>query len=146
MSDERVTAELRRIVSERALACCEYCGSQTDFSTQALAVEHIVPRIKGGQTTSDNLALSCQGCNNHKYDKTEGRDPASGQLAPLYHPRQEKWSEHFTWNSDCSSIIGTTPTGRATVATLCLNRKGLINLRRLLYETEKHPPENFPKT
>ncbi|MBA3711456.1 MAG: HNH endonuclease [Pyrinomonadaceae bacterium] len=25
--------------------------------------------MRGGKTTADNLALSCQGCNSHKYTK-----------------------------------------------------------------------------
>ena len=37
-------------------------------------------------------------------------------------------------------IIGLTPTGRAMVETLRLNREGLVNLRRLLYAAQKHPP------
>jgi 5-methylcytosine-specific restriction endonuclease McrA len=46
---------------------------------QSLSVEHILARTKGGTTTSDNLALACQGCNNHKYDKMEARS-AGGTL------------------------------------------------------------------
>jgi len=30
--------------------------------------------------------------------------------------------------------------GRATVEKLQLNRTGLVNLRRLLYQTNEHPP------
>ncbi|MEH1969279.1 HNH endonuclease [Nostoc sp.] len=29
-----------------------------------------IPKSQGGNTTLDNLALSCQGCNNRKYNKT----------------------------------------------------------------------------
>jgi hypothetical protein len=56
-----------------------------------------VPRVKGGALTLENLAFSCQTCNNYKYTKTEGRDPASGQLAALFNPRRHAWDEHFTW-------------------------------------------------
>jgi len=37
-------------------------------------------------------------------------------------------------------IIGLTPTGRATVEVLKLNREGLVNLRQVLYAAGKHPP------
>ncbi|MDF5717692.1 MAG: HNH endonuclease signature motif containing protein [Rhizonema sp. NSF051] len=43
----------------RAKGCCEYCYSQVKFATQSFSVEHIVPRYKGGETSLENLALSC---------------------------------------------------------------------------------------
>lgn len=98
MNKELVTAEQRRAVVERAQGCCEYCQSQARFSTQAFSVEHIVPRNKGGNTSLDNLALACQGCNNHKYNRTEGYDPVGRKSAPLYHPRKQLWQEHFAWS------------------------------------------------
>jgi len=127
---------------ERAQGCCEYCLSQARFSTQSFSVEHILPQEKGGKTEVANLALSCQGCNNHKYTKTEGYDAVSRQYVPLYHPRQQQWGNHFAWNDDYTLIIGLTATGRATVETLHLNREGVVNLRRLLYTAKKHPPKS----
>lgn len=140
MSRLRVTAQQRRVVEKRAQGCCEYCLNQARFSSQPFAVEHIIPSVKGGEATLDNLALACQGCNNHKYDKIEGFDPVSKKAVPLYHPRRQPWSDHFVWNHDYTLIIGVTPTGRATVETLNLNREGLVNLRRLLYAARRHPP------
>lgn len=75
MSEKRVTDRERKIVSERAGYCCEYCHSQEYFSTQLFSVEHIIPRSRCGKTMPENLALSCQGCNAHKYTKAEGYDP-----------------------------------------------------------------------
>ncbi|HIE26650.1 TPA: HNH endonuclease [Candidatus Poribacteria bacterium] len=142
MRKSRVTAKQRRLVVERAQGYCEYCLSQVRFSTQSFSVEHIIPQDKGGKTKVENLALSCQGCNNYKYTKTEGYDPVSHQYVPLYHPRQQQWGDHFAWNDDCTLIIGVTATGRATVETLHLNREGVVNLRRLLYTAKKHPPKS----
>ena len=104
-------------------------------------MEHIIPTVRGGSTTADNLALSCSGCNGHKYDKIEGQDPISQSMAPLFHPRHHTWSEHFAWTADYSRVIGLTPTGRATVETLHLNREGVVNLRRVLFLAVLHPPE-----
>jgi len=140
MRKSHISVKLRKMIAERARGCCEYCLSQAYFSIQSFSVEHIIPYIKGGKTEPDNLALSCQGCNNHKHVKTEGTDTISSRIVPLYHPRQQKWDEHFVWNDDCSLIIGLTPTGRATVEILRLNRDGLVNLRQLLYSAKKHPP------
>jgi hypothetical protein len=98
------------------------------------------PLDRGGTIALDNLALACQGCNNYKYTKTEGRDPVSGDSVSLYHPRQQRWRDHFAWNDDFTLVIGLTPTGRATVKALQLNREGLVNLRRVLYSMGEHPP------
>jgi hypothetical protein len=140
MPEKHITSQLKNDVVERAKGCCEYCRSQARFAMQSFSVEHIVPRSRDGKTEIENLALACQGCNNHKYTKTEGRDPVSGDLVPLYHPRAQRWRDHFAWNEDCTLIIGLTPVGRATAEALCLNREGLINLRRVLYTMGTHPP------
>lgn len=140
MPDSRVTPQQREAVAERAKGCCEYCRSQARFAMQSFSVEHIIPRSQGGETTLDNLALSCQGCNNHKYNKTEAADPASGETAKLYHPRKQEWKEHFSWGNDFSVVVGLTPTGRATVEALQLNRESLVNLRRILVLFGEHPP------
>jgi hypothetical protein len=115
VSNQRVTAEQRRIVITRAKQCCEYCVSQVKFATESFSVEHIIPRIKEGKTELDNLALSCQGCNNFKHTKTEGLDPITGKVVPLFHPRQQAWQDRFAWDDDYTLIVGITPTGRATV-------------------------------
>ena len=141
MPEHTTAAQRKRSVIERARGCCEYCRSQTRFSTQSFSIEHIVPRSHKGKDSADNLALACQGCNNHKYTRISSQDPVTGEIVPLYHPRQQKWNEHFTWNEDFCQIIGLTPTGRATVQALQLNRAGLVNLRRVLYATGEHPPE-----
>jgi len=142
MYNEQVKTALKNKVVERAQGTCEYCQSQARFATQAFSMEHIIPQSKGGQTSLDNLALACQGCNNHKYNKTEAADPITGEFAPLYHPRQQKWSEHFSWNEDFTLIIGITTIGRVTVDALRVNREGLVNLRRVLYMVSEHPPSN----
>lgn len=140
MSESRVTAQQKKAVAERANGCCEYCKSQARFSIQPFSIEHIIPKSQGGETTLYNLALACQGCNNHKYNKTGGRDLISGDIVPFYHPRQQRWSENFVWNEDFILIIGLTPTGRTTVDALRLNREGVVNLRRVLYAMGEHPP------
>ncbi len=140
MPESRVTTEQKREVAARAKECCEYGRSQARFAIQSFSIEHVTPLSKSGEDNLDNLAFACQGCNNHKYTKTEARDPISTDIAPLFHPRQQKWREHFVWNDDFTLIVGLTPTGRATVETLQLNREGLVNLRRILYAMGEHPP------
>jgi hypothetical protein len=47
-------------------------------------------------------------CNNHKYTHTEAIDPVSGNVVPLFHPRQQDWVGHFAWTEDFLRIIGVT--------------------------------------
>jgi hypothetical protein len=135
-----LTAEQRTLVVERACRCCEYCWAQERFAPDPFSIEHIIPRAKRGTDALDNLAYACQGCNGRKYTSIEALDPATGSNALLYHPRQHRWADHFVWNEDYTLIIGLTPTGRATVEKLYLNRSGLVNLRRVLVMADAHPP------
>lgn len=136
----KVPAKLRREVRGRARELCEYCRSNSAFSDSPFDVEHILPISAGGKTVSDNLALSCHGCNLHKSNKIEGFDVVGDETVRLFHPRNDIWSEHFAWARDFSIIVGLTPIGRATVETLKLNRKGLVNQRKVLYLFGEHPP------
>jgi hypothetical protein len=106
----------------------------------SFVVDHIVPRSSGGATHTDNLAFACSGCNAHKYNKTSALDPVSGETVALYHPRRDRFRDHFTWSDDFTMMLGITPRGRATVEALHLNHDGVINLRRLLQEAGRHPP------
>jgi 5-methylcytosine-specific restriction endonuclease McrA len=138
---KRPTNEQKEKVKKRAGGVCEYCRSQAAYSSQSFSVEHILPFSKGGKTALENLAFACQGCNNHKYTATDALDSVTRKIVPLFHPRQQNWDEHFAWNNDFTLIIGITPTGRATVELLRLNREGCVNLRRALYALGKHPPK-----
>jgi 5-methylcytosine-specific restriction endonuclease McrA len=140
MAEDRVGPSLRREVADRARGCCEYCRSQERFAMQAFSVEHIDPRSRAGATAAANLAYACQGCNNHKYNRTHGTDPVTDEAVPLFHPRRQRWRDHFAWTPDGALIVGVSPIGRATVAVLRLNREGLVNLRRLLFAAGEHPP------
>ena len=131
---------MQRVVIERAKGYCEYCQLPVAFSPSSFNFEHIIPLIKHGLTILWNLAFSCGGCNAYKKDKIEALDPLTRQLMPLFNPRTDIWSDHFEWSDDDLQIIGTTPTGRATVQLLKVNREGNINLRRLLKMVELHPP------
>lgn len=137
----RISRRLRREVVARANNCCEYCRSQALYTTESFDVEHILPTVRGGTTTLDNLALACSGCNGHKYDKREALDPLTQSPAPLFNPRHDVWHEHFAWSSDALTIEGLTPKGRATVAALDMNSINLQNWRRVMHAAGLHPPQ-----
>lgn len=141
MPKRYITAAEQQQIIERADRRCEYCKCTMDHSSQSFEIEHIIPLAVGGETSLDNLALACGGCNGHKYTKVEALDPVSQTQVPLYHPRQQAWQDHFAWSADYLKIIGLTPMGRATIETLRLNRPGVVNLRKLLLMARLHPPD-----
>ena len=130
----------RAFVAQRANFCCEYCMSQQELSHDDFSIEHIIPKKENGSDERENLAFSCQGCNNRKYIATEAIDPVTGYSVSLYNPRQSRWEEHFCWDAEFANVLGLTPSGRATIARLDLNRPRLFNLRRALVIAGKHPP------
>ena len=141
MNRTRITARQKAEVFRRARGYGEYCRCPASHTPDSFAVEHIHPRALGGTNTLDNLALSCQGCNSAKYTRTEADDPLTGETVPLFHPRLQRWTDHFGWSEEMTRIVGLTRTGRATVEALKVNREGAINLRRVLYTLRQHPPQ-----
>ncbi len=135
-----MTKSAKKAVQERAKHCCEYCLSQSKISADSFVIEHIIPLAKGGTDDLENLALSCQRCNNHKFTATHALDTATGIVVPLYNPRIDIWEQHFQWSENFTEIIGISPTGRSTSQRLQLNREGLINLRRVFVAVGLHPP------
>lgn len=140
MSSRRPTARDKETVSKRARGCCEYCKCRAQYSPDPFSIEHIIPLVRGGSHDLSNLALSCQGCNNRKFTSVEGEDPVNGESVSLFHPRRDRWGDHFVWNADFTLMVGVTPTGRATIEKLQLNRIGIVNLRRILLNAGLHPP------
>lgn len=129
---ERISASVRDFVARRARHRCEYCRTPARFSADSLSVEHITPRSLGGLSDETNLALSCQGCNGHKYTHTTATDVVSGSVVPLFHPRRDRWGTHFQWSADGRALVGKTAIARAPIERLRLNRDGLVNLREVL--------------
>lgn len=86
-----------------------------------------------------NLALCCQECNNRKYTALTALDTISGERVRLFHPRQDRWSDHFAWNEGFTILLGLTACGRATIEKLQMNRTSLINMRSVLHQAGFHP-------
>jgi hypothetical protein len=126
---EHVPVALQRRVRQRAEDRCEYCRFAQAGQEATFHIDHIVPRREGGATTFDNLALACVSCSLRKAARTSAADPSTGDIVPLYHPRVERWPEHFTTTTSFL-IRGRTPTGRATIDALQMNRLLAIAIRR----------------
>jgi len=145
MRHDSVPAEVARRVRETAKNRCGYCLSPQHLVMARLEIEHILPRARGGKTEESNLWLSCPLCNRYKADRTTATDPETGNEVPLFDPRRQRWSQHFTWSSDGLRIIGLTATGRATVAALHLaDDPDAITVRSYWILAGWHPPADLP--
>jgi len=124
-------AATRRFVQQRAGNACEYCRlAQDDEPFASFHVEHIIACQHGGESVPDNLCWACTSCNLHKGPNIAGIDRQTGQLVPLFHPREQVWEDHFEW--DGAIIRGKTPVGRTTADVLAFNRPENIKLREAL--------------
>jgi hypothetical protein len=136
MSD--ISASLHEEVVRRAGDRCEYCRLSQFGQEAAFHIDHVVPRAAGGPTTTDNLALACVSCSLRKWARLTAPDPESGRDVPLFNPRTQVWREHFCWDGE--EIVPLSPTGRATVAALAMNRPLVVAIRREETARRRHPP------
>lgn len=132
-----ISDELRQVVINRAQNRCEYCGLSQNGQAATFHIDHILPVSSGGETVAENLALACVGCSLHKSARTIIADPLTDELVPVFHPRQEDWRTHFIW--DGVKVIGLTPTGRATIVALRMNRPIILSIREEERLLGRHP-------
>jgi len=125
-----IPSALRQEVYDRAGGCCEYCLIPETAVLVSHEVDHIIAQKHGGLTESENLALSCTVCNKYKGTDLASLDPETGAVTPLFHPRQERWIDHFRLVG--VEIVSLTATGRVTVRLLQLNHSDHIEDRNLL--------------
>lgn len=64
---DTLTFEELEDVSEKANGVCHYC--QVHFGRSALTVDHVVPLVRGGTNTADNIVMACSACNMSKNDR-----------------------------------------------------------------------------
>ena len=122
----------RDFVRRRADNRCEYCLLRQEFCDLTHHIEHIHAKQHGGLDEIGNLAVACQRCNLRKGPNLTGVDQVTGKLVPLFHPRRDRWEEHFLVRG--LRIEGRTPVGRATVSLLAMN-----DIRRLEIRSELLP-------
>jgi HNH endonuclease len=135
----RISAAVRRQITARDTQRCAYCRSPMIVGIP-MVIEHIIPLVSGGSSTPDNLCLACYRCNEFKGSRTEAADPRDGQLTPFFHPRRQRWSEHFAWSEHGDTMAGLTSCGRTTIAALRLNNDWIVQARRLWMLAGLHPP------
>lgn len=116
-------------VAERAGHRCEYCHAPEKIFNFHFEVDHIFPLSLDGTDTEENLALACTACNLFKSDLIEAFDEATQSFVRLFHPRLDKWQDHFEIDIETARIQGRTEIGRATVSCLKINSTRQIRAR-----------------
>jgi hypothetical protein len=124
-------------VIHRAANICEYCGLSQEGQEATFHIDHVMPRVAGGETRVENLALACVSCSLRKAARQTALDPHSGRDVPLYNPRRDDWQTHFQWEG--VSLIGLTAIGRATIMALHMNRPLILAIRQEEAALGRHP-------
>jgi hypothetical protein len=127
MADDHYAA-----VRFRAGFRCEYCRLPEASSELSFPLDHIIARQHGGRTELSNLALACPRCNAHKGPNLATVEWPSHELIRLYHPRKDRWNDHFRWQE--AVILGVTIIGRATARLLDMNSARRVATRLWLMQ------------
>src|SRR4051812_36011879 len=126
-------AEVRMVAQARAQDACEYCLMPTRARFE---IDHIVPRgrwqayldgrlpmrPRDDERHADhlhNFAWSCSYCNGSKGNRVTGR--ADRGSVRLFHPRLDRWEDHFLLTNGYLRIDGLTDIGKATERVLDFN-------------------------
>jgi hypothetical protein len=128
-----MTESVKQAVRDRAEQRCEYCRlRQEHLPRERFHIEHVTARKHQGSDEISNLCLACHRCNLCKGTNLSGIDPDGdgAEIVALFHPRRDRWSDHFCFGG--ASIIGITSVGRTTVWVLNMNEPGRLRLRSLL--------------
>lgn len=76
---------------------CQYCGKKPPYSQ--LTLDHVVPVVKGGKKTWDNIITACRTCN----VKKGGRTPEEALMKLRTRPKQPIWIPIMGINIDLSN-------------------------------------------
>jgi hypothetical protein len=129
-------------VRRRAGSRCEYCLLPASLSKADFEIDHIIARKHGGSDDLSNLAWACFHCNSAKGPNLASTDPMDFSVHRLYHPRKDRWSDHFRWEG--CQIIGLTPIGRATIRCLAIDDPDRLAIFEELFAAGLFPPTETP--
>lgn len=121
-----IPVALWRQVMNRAQFRCEYCRWHQNNALFTHEIDHIYAEKHGGETIETNLCVACAICNRYKSSDLCSLDPQTGDVVSLFHPRRDKWDDHFVLENN-GVIRPLTATGRVTERVLNFN---LIKLAR----------------
>lgn len=125
----RVSTTLRQELYKLAEDRCEYCLFPAELADFPHEPDHIIAIQHRGATALENLALACFPCNRHKGSNIGSYDEVTGELTRLFHPRRDRWRDHFDLAN--GEIIPKTDIGRVTAFILRFNTPERIIERKL---------------
>jgi hypothetical protein len=128
---------LKTLVRLRSKARCEYCRMPEGRDFLDFELDHIIAQKHRGETSLENLAFACFHCNSHKGPNLAGFDTISGRVVRLFHPRKDRWNQHFSW--DGPMLLGKTAIGRVTIDVLNINDLEFVDFRELLIQESQFP-------
>jgi hypothetical protein len=123
-------AAFREKVAARAGHSCEYCQIPGQASFAAHELDHVISLKHGGETTGQSRLL-LHSLQPPQVSDLSSLDPATGQLAPLFHPRRDHWHEHFEPRN--GELVGLIPSGRANTYLLRLNHPQRVQERLIRF-------------
>lgn len=132
-----IPADLRRLVISRAGCCGEYCRMNVGDRLLPFEIDHIIAEKHGGTTEAENLCLACYRCNGFKGSDIASADPDTGSATFLFHPRQQRWDDHFRLNGPFIEPL--TAEGRVTALLLRLNAPIQLAQRDALMKAGRYP-------
>ena len=102
----------RREVFWRDGFVCQYCGRQA----RELTLDHVLPRVRQGAHTWENVVTACVPCNHRKAGRSPAeagmrllREPTAPRANPYYHlmHRQlpEQWSIYLPWRQPAHNAV-----------------------------------------
>lgn len=143
MSRSYISAQLRRLVAERADFLCEYCLLAEVDAFFGCQVDHAISEKHGGPTEAGNLVYACAFCN-----RAKGSDIGSiiwerGDFVRFFNPRTDHWADHFELVDGV--IEGLTDIGEVTARILGFNLPERIAERRDLQALGLYPREEAQK-
>jgi hypothetical protein len=94
-------------------------------------IEHIQAKQHIQDDNLDNLCLACPHCNLHKGPNLTTLCGETGDIVPLFHPRQQVWDDHFRISG--TKIEGRTEVGKATARLLKMNEGDQTEIRAALF-------------
>lgn len=116
VSASRYPAFTRFNVFLRDAFTCQYC--RKSYPTHELTFDHVIPRVRGGMTTWQNVVTACSKCNSHKGSKTLGEcglnlrkmpwRPTSYELQDTgraFPPNylHQSWRDYLYWDTELES-------------------------------------------
>jgi hypothetical protein len=137
MSVSYVTAELRRLIVDRADSLCEYCLIAANDTYLGCQVDHIISEKHGGSTDADNLAFACVYCNRAKGSDIGSIHWQSGQFVRFFNPRTDRWNAHFALSG--VRIESLSVVGDVTVRIFEMNNRERLLERQALQAVDRYP-------